>query len=72
MIASDVKLHVRLDGRSFDLPLADLHLGTDSRDREIKNRLAEYLEVTPARLNDHRIDRHANGNVTLRPNAIYG
>ena len=72
MITSAVKLHVRLDGRSFDIPLSDLDLGTHSSDQEIKNRLANYLDLPSTHLVEHVVDRHRNGNLTLRPNAVYG
>ena len=73
MIAADtIMLHVRLDGRSFDVPLADLDVGPESKDRDIKNRLAGYLGMENARLGDHAVDRHPNGNLTIRPHAVFG
>jgi hypothetical protein len=65
-------IHVRYNGRSTDVPLAGLDLGTGADDGQVKRRLAEYLEVPPRRLEDYVVDRHANGNLTLRPEAVFG
>jgi hypothetical protein len=64
--------HVRFNGRSFDVALATLDLGATSSDGEIKHALATHLEVPGSRLNDYVLDRHANGNLTLRPEAVFG
>jgi len=65
-------IHVRFAGRSFDLPMAQLDLGLGSRDEQIKRAVAQNLEVQFARLADYTVDRHANGNLTLRPQAVFG
>jgi len=65
-------VHVRFNGRSFDVPTAQLDLGLGSSDEQIKRTLAQYLEVPLARLADYVVDRHANGNLTLRPEAVFG
>jgi hypothetical protein len=65
-------LHVRFDGRSRDVALAELDVGPMSSDGAIKAALARYLEVPEARLRDYVIDRHETGNVTVRPEAVFG
>ncbi|WP_425399514.1 hypothetical protein [Aeoliella sp.] len=65
-------LHIRFDGRSFDIPLADLDVGALSSDRELKQALGGYLDVRPDRLRDYTIDRHETGNLTVRPEAVFG
>jgi hypothetical protein len=65
-------IHVRFAGRSFDVPTAQFDLGVGSSDREVKAALAQHLEVPVARLNDYVVDRHANGNLTVRPEAVFG
>jgi hypothetical protein len=65
-------LHVRFDGRSLDVPLHDLDVGPGSEDREIKRALARYLEVPEAKLRDYTVDRHETGNLTVRPEAVFG
>ena len=64
--------HVRHDGRSFDVPLADLGLSDVSADHEIKLAVARHLEIPEGRLRDYMIDRHESGNLTVRPAAIFG
>ena len=65
-------LHVRFDGRSLDVPLGALDIGTASEDREIKRALARHLEVPEAKLRDYTVDRHDTGNLTVRPEAVFG
>jgi hypothetical protein len=65
-------VHIRYGGRSTDVPLVGLDLTQGSDEREIRNRLAAYLEVTPRQLDAYALDRHPNGNLTLRPEAVFG
>ena len=65
-------IHVRFAGRSFDVPANQLELGIGASDDQIKRALAQYLEVSVVRLSDYVVDRHANGNLTLRPEAVFG
>ena len=65
-------IHVRFNGRSFDVSLGSLDVGVASADADVKRALATHLEVPANRLNDYVVDRHANGNLTLRPEAVFG
>jgi len=65
-------VHVRFGGRSFDVPMADLDLAPGSSDGELKRLLAAHLDVAADRLADHVVDRHPNGNLTVRPAAVFG
>ena len=65
-------LHIRFDGRSFDIPLADLDVGTLSSDAAVKRALAGYLNVAEAKFRDYVVDRHETGNLTVRPEAVFG
>ena len=65
-------LHVRFAGRSFDIPLVGLDLDSYADDVRVKHVVANHLEVAERRLDDYVIDRHANGNLTLRPPAVFG
>ncbi len=65
-------LHVRFEGRSYDLLLADLDIGNLSPDRDIRQALAGYFNVPARRLQAYVIERHDNGNMTVRPEAIFG
>jgi len=65
-------MHVRFAGRSVDVPLSALDIAAGFSDEQIKRAVAGYLEVAPTRLNDYVVDRHANGNLTIRPEAVFG
>jgi hypothetical protein len=65
-------LHIRYEGRSFDVPLSDLDVGTLSSDEAIKCALAAYLNIEVAKLQYYVIDRHETGNLTVRPQAVFG
>ena len=65
-------LRIRFEGRSFDIPLSDLDIGTLSNDAEIKRSFASYLGVVVRKLRDYVIDRHDTGNLTVRPHAVFG
>ena len=65
-------LHVRFAGRSFNVPLSALDLGLGSNDSQIKRMLARHLDVHESKFNDYVIDRHPNGNLTVRPEAVFG
>ena len=60
-------LHIRYDGRSFDIPLSDLDVGSMSSDTDVKRALAGYLNVPEAKFRDYPVDRHDTGNVTVAP-----
>lgn len=65
-------VHIRFDGRSFDIPQDDLDVGPASSDNEIKRALARHLDVPEAKLRDFVVDRHETGNMTVRPEAVFG
>ena len=65
-------LHIRFEGRSLDVPLSDLDVGQLSSDDQIRHALAVYLDVPVQKFRDYVIDRHETGNLTVRPQAIFG
>jgi len=65
-------LHVRFAGESFDVSLAKLNLAADAKDRQVKEALAGHLDLSSDQFNDYVIDRHGNGNLTIRPAAVFG
>jgi hypothetical protein len=65
-------VHVRFAGQSWDIALALLDLSERSNDRQVRRALARYLEVPERKLALYAIERHANGNITLRPEAVFG
>ncbi|MGD2269590.1 MAG: hypothetical protein PVI06_04255 [Desulfobacterales bacterium] len=68
----EIMLHARFDGRSYDIPLSKLDIGSDSSDRQVKAALAWYLDVAESRFGDYVVERHDNGNFTVRPEAVFG
>jgi hypothetical protein len=65
-------VHIRFEGRSLDVPLGLLDVGALSTDEAIKRALARHLEVSEAKLRDYVVDRHETGNLTVRPEAVFG
>lgn len=65
-------LHIRFEGRSFDVPLSDLDVGVASGDADVKRALAAYLNVPETKFRDYVVDRHETGNLTVRPEAVFG
>jgi hypothetical protein len=72
LLVNDAVVHVRFEGRSFDVTLSDLDIGLGCSDAEIKRAVAGYLETPESRLRDYVIDRHETGNLTVRPAAVFG
>lgn len=70
--ANGALLHVRFEGRSADIALGDLDVGPASSDREVKRAVAGYLEVPVEKFQHYVLDRHETGNLTLRPEAVFG
>lgn len=71
-VANVALLHVRYSGRSFDIPLSRLDIGPLSDDGQVKRMVAAYVEVPADKFSSYVIDRHPNGNLTLRPEAVFG
>jgi hypothetical protein len=67
-----LRVHVRYNGRSFDIPLAELPLDSDMSDFGIRDALARYMDVPARELSDYVVDRHESGNWTIRPEAVFG
>lgn len=65
-------LHIRFDGRSADIPLGDLDVGRASGDGDIKLAVARYLDVPVEKFRHYVVDRHETGNLTIRPEAVFG
>lgn len=65
-------LHIRFAGRSTDIPLTDLDVGQSPSDGEIKQATARFLDVSVDKFRHYVVDRHETGNLTLRPEAVFG
>ena len=66
------QVHIRFDGRSWDVPFRSLDIGDASSDDEVREALAGYLEVSVRKLAAYVVERHASGNMTVRPEAVFG
>ncbi len=64
-------LHVRFDGRSDDLELADLNLAPNVTDGDLRAALAARYDCAPGELDDYVIVREPRA-IIVRPVAIYG
>ncbi len=65
-------LHLRFQGRSRDIALDTLAINAATPDDEVKMAVAQFLDVALVSFDATVIERHANGNLTLRPEAVFG
>ena len=65
-------LHVRIQGRSREIALDLLDISTASSDDVVKNSVARFMELSPDLFKHTVVERHDNGNMTLRPEAVFG
>jgi len=65
-------VHIRFEGKSQDIPVSELDIGEASTDEQIKQAVASFLDADVGKLADYVIERHANGNYTVRPEAVFG
>lgn len=65
-------IHVRFEGMSRQVPLSTLHLAPDASEAEILAALASYFDVAVGRFAPYVVERHENGNITVRPEAVFG
>ena len=72
MQSDDRMLHVRFEGTSRDIPCSELDIGTLSSDNEVRAALADYFDVHARKFRSYVIERHDNGNITVRPEATFG
>lgn len=65
-------VHIRFEGRSYDLNENHLAVTVGMSDAEIKRRLAKHFDVVYDRLEPYVVDRRTNGDIIIRPEAVYG
>lgn len=73
-------IHVRHQGQSIDLTAQQLGLSeaalrqaaTPEADRTLKDALARFFGEAQGGFEHHVIDRPTNGNLIVRPEAVYG
>jgi hypothetical protein len=72
LMQQECLIHVRYEGRSWDLVAAQFGVSPGSSDVEVREAVARYLEVPVVKLAVYVVERYANGNITLRPQAVFG
>lgn len=67
-------VHVRFEGRSLDFTEAQIDIAAVAHmtDVEIRQRVAQALDVAVERVARYVIDRGPDGDVIVRPEAVYG
>jgi HEAT repeat protein len=66
-------LHIRYEGQSYDAALSDFDIGDLSTDAQIRSAAATHLGTAETKFANFSIDRNAEtGDVTLRPQAVFG
>lgn len=65
-------VHVRFEGRSYDITERALGVTTGMNDHAIKERLAQHFDVNGDRFQFYVIDRRPSGDLIVRPEAVYG
>ena len=59
-------VHVRYEGRSYDLAAAELGIFPGATDHAVREAIARFLEVPVARLALYVVERYNNGNIRRR------
>lgn len=70
VLVTGPQIHIRLDGRSIDLPLAELDIGSRSTDDQIRRAVADHLGRPVEKLAAFQVDRQGE-EITLRPEAVF-
>ncbi|HNT78230.1 MAG TPA: hypothetical protein PKH77_24720 [Anaerolineae bacterium] len=65
-------VHVRFEGQSWTLALAVLNLREPFDPEAVRTALANHFDVPLQKFAVYVVEQHPNGNVTVRPEAIFG
>ena len=65
-------VHIRYEGRSYDLAEAQIGVAAHMTDVEIKQRLAQHFDVSTGNFAAYIVDRGPDGDLIVRPEAVYG
>jgi hypothetical protein len=69
-------IHVKFQGTSRDIELSELFPDASSidtlTDAAIKEATANHLDVSADEFESYVVERHANGNYTIHPQAEFG
>ncbi|PSB42886.1 hypothetical protein C7B67_24635 [filamentous cyanobacterium Phorm 6] len=65
-------VHIRFEGRSYDLAENQLGITAGMSDKAIKERLAQHFDVKGDRFESYILDRRPSGDLIVCPEAVYG
>lgn len=65
-------VHIRFEGRSYDLAEDQLGIWVGMSDKAIQERLANHFDVKGDRFESYVLDRRPSGDLIVRPEAVYG
>ena len=65
-------VHIRFEGRSYDLAEDQLGIWVGMSDKAIQERLANHFDVKSDRFDSYVLDRRPSGDLIVRPEAVYG
>ena len=65
-------VHIRFEGRSYDVTENQLGIRENMKENAIKECLAQYFDVGKERFNSYLLDRRPSGDLIVRPEAVYG
>ena len=65
-------VHIRFEGRSYDVATTQLEVMSSMGDGMVEERVSQYLEVQPTCLQTYVVDHRPNGDIIVRPEAVYG
>ncbi|NES04078.1 MAG: hypothetical protein F6K22_15305 [Okeania sp. SIO2F4] len=65
-------VHIRFEGRSYDVTENQLGITENMKENAIKERLSQYFDVGKERFNSYILDHRSSGDLIVRPEAVYG
>ncbi|WP_449418937.1 hypothetical protein [Phormidium nigroviride] len=65
-------VHIRFEGRSYDVAEEQLGITPNMNDGAVKERLASHFDVARDRFQSYVLDRRQTGDLIVRPEAVYG
>ncbi|MCL1465377.1 MULTISPECIES: hypothetical protein [Argonema] len=65
-------VHIRFEGRSYDIAENHLGIAPGMNDTAVKERLSQHFDVNRDRFVPYIVDRRPGGDLIVRPEAVYG
>ncbi len=65
-------VHVRFEGRSYDIAETQLGVTAGMNDSTVKERLAQHFDVKRAHFESYVVDWCPSGDLIVRLEAVYG